>query len=227
MALGREGLHAIVTTRNGPRVGEGAGSSMRRASWGSRPSDAQSEIAQALDMNSTVFTVGHGARPAGDLVATLQAASIERVVDVRRFPGSRSYPQFRGEALARALAEAGIAYTWRGEALGGRRRRGPGPSRHFAWRVAAFQAYAEHMDSPECRSAILELESLARGETLALLCSETLWWRCHRRLLADALVLHGFRVVHLFSRTQQAPHPLNPSMRRGDDGWPVYDLPTR
>jgi uncharacterized protein (DUF488 family) len=178
-------------------------------------------------VGSTVFTVGHGARPAGELVATLRAASIARVIDVRRFPGSRRHPQFGREALARTLADAEIAYAWWGETLGGRRRRGAGPTRHPAWRVAAFQAYAEHMDSPECRAAVLELEAFARRVRLALLCSETLWWRCHRRLLADALALHGFRVVHLFSPTQRAPHPTNPSMRRGEDGWPVYDVPTQ
>lgn len=174
-------------------------------------------------MKTTVYTVGHGARSIGELVATLQSASVQRVIDVRRFPGSRRHPQFGREALEQALAEAGIGYAWWGETLGGRRRREPA-SRHPAWRVDAFGAYADHMDTQACRSAILELETLARRETLALMCSETLWWRCHRRLLADALALHRFEVVHLLSPTQRAAHPPNPSMRRGHDGWPVYDV---
>jgi uncharacterized protein (DUF488 family) len=193
-------------------------------------------------MEPVVWTVGHGARPVEALVAVLREASVTALVDIRRFPGSRRHPQFGRGALAAPLAAAGIGYEWQGEALGGRRPRHP-HTRHTALRVAAFAGYADHMDGAEFRTA---LDALVRragaGERLAVMCAETVWWHCHRMLVADALVLRGavllhggpvlrgatvprgVRVVHLLDVGRRQEHRPHPTMRRGDDGWPVYDV---
>jgi uncharacterized protein (DUF488 family) len=173
-----------------------------------------------------VFTAGHGTRTTEELAGLLRDAGVELLVDVRRFPGSRRHPHLSSEALARSLPELGIAYDPRGDALGGRRSRvRDRPSRHPAWRNDAFAGYADHMDTPEFRVALERLErEAAAGTLLAVMCAETLWWRCHRRLIADALVLRGTEVVHLIQPGKSGPHPLNEAARRGDDGWPVYDV---
>jgi uncharacterized protein (DUF488 family) len=170
-----------------------------------------------------LFTIGHGNRSAEELVAALQEAGITRLVDVRRYPGSRRHPWFAREALAVTLPAAGIAYDFRGDELGGRRR-APATSRHPAWRDPSFRAYADYMDTPAFRDALLRLAADGRAEPLAFMCAETLWWHCHRRLIADALTLRGAPVIHLLGRGERAPHALHPDLRAGEDGWPVYDL---
>jgi len=172
-----------------------------------------------------VLTVGHGARSAEALLALLQDAGVTTLIDIRRFPGSRRHPQFGREALAVSLASAGIRYEWRGEALGGRRDRHP-LSRHSALTDAAFRGYADHMDTLAFRHAVEAITARAEaGERLAVMCAETLWWRCHRSLVADALVCRGVEVVHLLDLKRSEPHRRRPTMRCDDDGWPVYDLP--
>jgi uncharacterized protein (DUF488 family) len=173
-----------------------------------------------------VFTVGHGTRTTEELAALLHEVGVSLLVDVRRFPGSRRHPHFAREALEETLPALGIGYDWRGEELGGRRsRRKDGTTRHPAWRNDAFAAYADFMDTAPFRAALERLEEEAAGGTeLAVMCSETVWWRCHRRLIADALVMHGHEVVHLMGPGTSAPHPGNESARRGDDGYPVYDV---
>ena len=173
-----------------------------------------------------MFTIGHGARPINELVGLLRAAAVDALLDVRRFPGSRRHPQFGREALAATLSRAGIDYEWHGEKLGGRRSRGPGPSRHTALREAAFAGYADHMDTPAFRHAVDQLVRRADlGEQLAVMCAETLWWHCHRSFIADALVMRGTEVVHLLRPGESQRHRLHSTARTGDDGWPVYDVP--
>lgn len=164
-----------------------------------------------------IRTVGHGARPVEEFVAVLTTAGVDTLVDVRRFPGSRRHPQFGRDALAAALRAAGLRYAWEGEALGGRRQRRP-DSRHTALRNASFAAYADHMDTPEFRTA---LDRLTDGS--AVMCAETLWWRCHRMLIADALVLRGVTVEHLLDAETRQPHRVTEGARPDSDGWPVYD----
>lgn len=172
-----------------------------------------------------VFTVGHGARSADALIAVLEAARVDTLVDIRRFPGSRRHPHFAREALTASLPAAGIRYEWQGEALGGRRSARQ-PSRHTALTNQAFAGYADHMDTPDFRDAVDELAARSRaGERLAVMCAETLWWRCHRSLVADALVCRGTDVVHLLDVGRQEPHRLRSTARCGEDGWPVYDVP--
>ncbi len=172
---------------------------------------------------ATVFTVGHGTRSTDELVSLLSDARVELLVDVRRFPGSRRNPQFAREALERSLPERGIAYSWR-ESLGGRRgSTSSGQSRNLAWRVDAFRDYADHMQTAEFRGALRELESDAATRVLAVMCAETLWWKCHRRLISDALVGRGHDVIHLLGTGQSQAHKAHPNMRM-EDGVPVYDV---
>jgi len=170
-----------------------------------------------------VHTIGHGTRSSGELIEMLQSAGVRRLVDVRRFPGSRRHPHFSRNALEQSLIAAGLGYEWRGEELGGRRS-GAENSRHPALRNRSFRAYADHLDTAEFRAALEALEEAAVNELPAVMCAETLWWHCHRRLIADALLLRGTFVEHLLSAGSAQEHPLHPAARAADDGWPVYDL---
>jgi uncharacterized protein (DUF488 family) len=169
----------------------------------------------------TLYTVGHGTRPIEELVEVLRDAGVTRVVDVRRFPGSRRNPQFARDELAHTLPAAGITYEWQGETLGGRRHEAE-HTRHPALHNAAFRAYADHMDSDEFRHALHALLDEAAAEPTAVMCAETLWWRCHRRLIADASTLEGVEVLHLGMGEPQ-PHVRTSGMHADAQGRPVYD----
>jgi uncharacterized protein (DUF488 family) len=167
-------------------------------------------------------TFGHGTLPAERFVELVAAAGIGRIVDVRSFPGSRHNPQFGRPEMERWLPEAGIAYEWM-PALGGRRR-SKEASRHHALRHDAFRAYADHMDTPEFAAGVGELVALAAGTETAVMCSESVWWRCHRRLLSDHLVLErGVEVTHLMHDGRQTPHVPTAGVRV-EDGALVYDV---
>jgi uncharacterized protein (DUF488 family) len=167
----------------------------------------------------TIWTIGHSTHPLEVLIGLLRAQRIELVADVRRFPGSRRHPQFGADAFAASLAEAGIGYR-HFAALGGRRApHADSPNR--VWRNAAFRGYADHMASAEYRTAFAALEALAREQRCALLCAELLWWRCHRSLIADDLVLHGWRVLHILAAGDPAAHAFREPARLVD-GVPVY-----
>ena len=175
---------------------------------------------------SAIYTIGHGNRSTEELLEILERAGVRRLVDVRAHPGSRHNPHFSRDALAASLSAAGLVYEWQGDALGGRRR-AHGPSRHPAWREASFRAYADYMDTPPFRGALEALEADAdRGPPLAVMCAETVWWRCHRRLIADALVAHGRPVIHLLGPSASTPHPLHPDARIDEQRHVVYDRNT-
>jgi uncharacterized protein (DUF488 family) len=140
-----------------------------------------------------VFTIGHGTRSAEELVETLAGVGVRTVIDVRRFPGSRRHPQFGQAPLAEALEGAGIAYRHEVE-LGGRRSGEPGEERFPCLRTPAFRSYAARMARPEWQEALAR--ALAQPEP-CFLCAETLWWRCHRRLIAELLAARGHEVLHL------------------------------
>jgi uncharacterized protein (DUF488 family) len=175
------------------------------------------------DPSAQVWTVGHGARPLADFLAVLASALITLVVDVRRFPGSRRHPQYGRTALTEGLGAAGTGYEWWGEALGGRRSRSP-DSRHVALRQAAFAGYADHMDTEEFRGAVGDLLARAGEQRLAVMCAESVWWHCHRMLIADALTMRGATVTHLLEADRSQPHRLHQAVRQDRDGWPVYDV---
>jgi uncharacterized protein (DUF488 family) len=152
-----------------------------------------------------IRTIGHGTRTTAELASLLSAAGAKTVIDVRRYPTGRRQPHLSRERLTIDLRERGLGYEWWGEALGGRRST-PAPT-ETRWRSPAFAAYSGYMFSQVFRDALAELEQRARaGEALALMCAETVWWRCHRRLIADALVLDGFAVEHLIDRVAGQPH---------------------
>ncbi len=124
---------------------------------------------------------------------------------MRRFPGSRRNPQFGSAALAASLGDAGLAYEGLGEELGGRRRVSPA-SPNDGWRVAAFRGYADHMASRDFERGMERLERLATASTTAIMCAESSWRRCHRRLIADALLARGWQVVHIGPRGETESH---------------------
>jgi Uncharacterized conserved protein len=160
---------------------------------------------------TSIWTVGHSTRSIDEFLAVLAAHRIELVADVRRFPGSRRLPHFAAEALEQSLASAGIAYRWF-PSLGGRRRPDPA-SLNLAWRHPAFRAYADHIATEEFAEGLFELSLLARGLRTAIMCSEILWWRCHRRLIADVLTSLGIGVVHIRDENLAEPHRLGAPAR--------------
>ena len=169
---------------------------------------------------TTVYTVGHSTRTAEELLALLREAAIELLVDVRAFPSSRRHPQFNRDALERWLRAAGIAFRHSRE-LGGRRSPTPG-SPNGGWRDPAFQGYADHMRSPEFRRALADLEAVAREAPTTIMCAEAVWWRCHRRLIADALVARGWRVEHLGIGDGRTVHELTEFAVVDPDGSLTY-----
>ncbi len=175
-------------------------------------------------MTSQLWTVGHGKRSTEALITLLSDQGVGLLVDVRRYPASRRNPQFGRARLDAELARHGLGYQWWGQSLGGRRSPVPGGGRHPAWNDDAFRGYADHMDQPGFREAFSQLLTVARQVPTAVMCSETVWWRCHRRLLGDAALLAGIPVVHLVSPGYSEPHRLHPAVRLGEDGWPVYDV---
>ncbi len=170
----------------------------------------------------TVYTVGHGTLPAPALADLLHQAGVAHVVDVRSYPGSRRHPQHGREQLERWLPADGIGYSWDAR-LGGRRRPGPA-SPNVALRHEAFRAYADHMATPEFHAGLDDLVAVAETERVAVMCAESLWWRCHRRLLADALVLlRSVAVAHLFHDGRTTAHRPTPEARVLDDQL-IYDI---
>jgi uncharacterized protein (DUF488 family) len=172
-----------------------------------------------------LLTVGHGVDDRTALGARLTAAGIDLVVDVRRYPGSARNPDVRREALAEWLPDEGIGYRW-DERLGGRRTLPHGrPTEDGWWTVDQFAAYAAHTRTPEFAAALDQVLTEAGPRTVAVMCSESVWWRCHRRLIADVAVLgRGVSVRHLMPDGRLADHRPSEGAVVGDDGavrWPA------
>jgi uncharacterized protein (DUF488 family) len=172
-----------------------------------------------------LLTVGHGPEDRIRLGARLTGAGVDSLVDVRRFPASRNNPDVAREALADWLPALGIGYRW-DERLGGRRRLPPGkPVADDWWTVAQFAAYAAHTRTAEFAAALDDVLAEAAGVTVAVMCSESVWWRCHRRLVADVAVLaRGVPVAHLMPDGRLAPHRPSEGAELGADGgvrWPA------
>ena len=168
-----------------------------------------------------LFTVGHSNRSLADFLAILKAHGIDRILDVRRYPVSRKWPHFDAKPLADALAEAGVAYTGMPE-LGGRRKPRP-DSRHRAWREEAFRGYADFTETAEFEAGLARVLDLAADSRPALMCAEAVPWRCHRSLIADALVARGVEVVDVLAEKSSRPHALS-KFGRVEDGRVVYDV---
>jgi len=156
----------------------------------------------------TVWTIGHSTRTAEEFIDVLAAHEIEAVVDVRRFPGSRRLPQFGSAALSTSLRAAGVSYRWI-ESLGGRRRPDPA-SPNDAWENEAFRGYADHTQTEEFAEGLFELLMIASGLRTAVMCAELLWWRCHRRIIADVLVALRYEVRHIRDADPAELHELAP-----------------
>jgi uncharacterized protein (DUF488 family) len=173
-------------------------------------------------MAGPIYTIGHGARALDEFLGLLHGTGITRLIDVRTAPGSRKHPHFGKDALAAVLEKAGIEYVWRKE-LGGWRRPRP-DSRHTALRSGGFRGYADHMESAEFREVRDWLIRTSARVPTAVMCAESLWWRCHRSMLADALVAAGQEVLHIMTGGRLELHRLHPTARIVED-LPVYDRP--
>lgn len=167
-----------------------------------------------------LFTIGHSTRELDEFIDLLRTHGITRIVDVRRFPGSRRHPHFGSEALRRSLREAGIDYRHAPE-LGGRRKPDPASPNRY-WRNDSFRAYADYMSTAEFRAALDRLVQDAEAAPTAIMCAEAVPWRCHRNLISDAVVAAGCAVAHVIDGSPPDPHTLNEGARVGDDGALVY-----
>lgn len=165
-------------------------------------------------MAATFFTVGHSTRTLAELLALLEESGVDVLVDVRAFPGSRRYPHFNKESLSVALPAAGRRYVHL-PALGGRRRalEGAAVSPNDYWQNASFRRYADYALTPAFHDGLTELEALGEEGACALLCSEAVWWRCHRRIIADYLLARKHEVKHILGPRQVEPATLTQGAR--------------
>jgi uncharacterized protein (DUF488 family) len=173
----------------------------------------------------TVWTIGHSTHTADELRTILHAHDIELVADVRRFPASRRLPHFSREALEADLQSDEILYHWM-PALGGRRSPQP-DSINDGWREPGFRGYADHMLTDEFADGLDELLTLAYGLRTAVMCAELLWWRCHRRLIADVLTALGVTVIHIRDAMMTERHDLTPPAHLVDGAlsYAAFHLP--
>ena len=155
---------------------------------------------------AVVLTVGHSNRTLADFLLLLEAHAVELIADVRKLPGSRAYPHFNAEELAASLKSVGIEYQHL-PGLGGRRK-GRADSPNGAWKNASFRAYADYMQTAEFAQALSPVQQLIAEKRVALMCSEAVPWRCHRSLIADALVVRGHPVEHIMTPTKRDVHVL-------------------
>ena len=167
-----------------------------------------------------IWTVGHSNKTIAEFLGILRAHGIERVIDVRRYPASRRWPHFDAGNLERSLREAEIDYVGAPE-LGGRRKARP-DSPHSAWRIEAFRGYADYMDTPEFAAGFARVTTLAGERRSALVCAEALPWRCHRSLIADALMARDWIALEILSEKEARPRKL-PAFARLEGHRVIYD----
>lgn len=174
---------------------------------------------KSLIKNNTVWTVGHSTRTLEQLVEILHSFQIEIVADIRSFPGSRKFPQFNKENLEISLPENGIQYAHI-KKLGGRRKTNR-DSKNTTWRHLAFRSYADYMETEDFKEGIIELEKIAENQRTAYMCSEAVWWRCHRSMVSDFLKAAGWKVMHIMATGKEDEHPYT-SPARIVDGILTY-----
>jgi hypothetical protein len=174
----------------------------------------------------TIFTIGHSTRAIADFVALLRQVDVDLLVDVRSIPRSRAAPQFNLDVLPVSLAAEGIGYQHLG-ALGGRRHhpKGAPPSANTFWRVLAFRNYADYAETDAFRAGFAELLALATTHRCAIMCAEAVWWRCHRRIIADYILAQGIPVEHIMALGTVTPATLTPGAVVRDDGAVRYPAP--
>jgi uncharacterized protein (DUF488 family) len=172
----------------------------------------------------TVYTIGHSTHPIEHFIEMLRSFNIEILADIRNFPGSRRYPHFNKDNLERSLAENNIAYVHFKE-LGGRRKPRK-DSKNTGWRVEAFRGYADYMETNDFATAIERLQKLAGESTLAYMCSEAVWWSCHRSLVSDYLKVKDWRVMHIMNVGKADEHPFTKPARivNGSLNYESHDL---
>jgi len=162
----------------------------------------------------TIWTIGHSTRSIDEFIALLNQCAIRALADVRRFPGSRRYPQFNQDNLSKSLGAASIAYVHFPE-LGGRRKARP-DSPNTAWRNEAFRGYADYMTTADFRGAIQRLLEVAKHNRTAILCAEAVWWQCHRALIADYLKADSYKIIHILGSGKTQEHPFTSAARLVD-----------
>jgi len=167
------------------------------------------------------YTIGHSNRPLAEFLALLEPPRIELVVDVRTVPRSRSNPQYEGEALARSLASSGVAYE-RIASLGGLRgrQRGVAPDVNAFWENESFHHYADYAMTDAFRDGLASLRARGTERRCAIMCAEAVWWRCHRRIVADYLLAEGREVFHLMGEARVEPAKMTPAAVRAEEGLP-------
>ena len=170
--------------------------------------------------NKVIWTIGHSSRTYEELLAMLRSFNIELVADVRHFPGSRKYPHFNKESLEITLPESNIEYVHI-VSLGGRRKP-HSDSRNSAWKNSAFRGYADHMETDAFHQGMTELAGRALKQRTAVMCSEAVWWRCHRSMIADYLKAQGWKVMHIMEVGKAQEHPYT-SPARIVDGKLSYE----
>lgn len=156
--------------------------------------------------NNTIWTIGHSSRALDEFVALLHSFNITLLVDIRNYPGSRRYPHFNKEALEQSMPENAIQYLHLKE-LGGRKKPVEN-SINTAWRNSAFRGYADYMQTKEFKKAVNSLECVAQEQLTAYMCSEAVWWSCHRSLVSDYLKWKGWTVLHIMSANKPTEHPF-------------------
>jgi uncharacterized protein (DUF488 family) len=164
-----------------------------------------------LAKEKIVWTIGHSTRTLEEFIEMLNSFQIEVVADVRSFPGSRKFPQFNKESLQITLPENGIEYIHL-KKLGGRRKANP-DSKNTSWRHLAFRAYADYMESDDFKEGIKELEEISLKKRTAYMCSEAVWWRCHRSMVSDYLKVHEWKVMHIMAVGKDQEHPFTAPAR--------------
>lgn len=169
----------------------------------------------------TLYTIGHSNRSLDDFIDLLQGAAVGQLIDVRGHPGSRRFPLFNRNSLKLTLADEGIAYAWFGRELGGLRREKT-DSPHTALASNGFRGYADHMASNLFQAGMEQLTTLARYQPVAIMCAEREPCQCHRSMIADYLLLRGWRVIHLIDIHLRREHSFSP-LARSQDRLPVYD----
>jgi uncharacterized protein (DUF488 family) len=174
-------------------------------------------------MPPQLFSIGHSTHPLDRFLALLAEHGIEVLADIRRFPGSRKFPHFNSDNLAATLPKAGIEYHWF-EALGGRRSKTKNDtSKNLGLRNESFRNYADYMFTDEYREGVKQLLAIASTKPSALMCSESVFWRCHRRLVSDFLLIKGIIVQHIMPTGKLRPHTLTEGARvvNGDLSYPL------